>query len=312
MCDALTPYPAMAVTASGRVTARSAARGAVAGTATPRGTSSTEAKEEEQAIVGIRAARPKQEASGWAYGLGVVIVRPTLLSTTRRDWSGGENIPATGGCVIALNHITKVDPLIAAHFVNDYGRKPRYLAKAGLFDLPVLGGLLAAAGQIPVQRESDGATAFDAAVQAVRDGACVVVYPEGTITRDPDLWPMTGRSGAARIALATGCPVIPVAQWGAQNILAPYGRVPRLVPRQQVSVKAGPPVDLSDLGDGSEQPAAADVVRATDRIMGAITALLAEIRQETPPTERFDPRVRGVSEYGRPRAVSPTDHEESA
>ena len=59
-----------------------------------------------------------------------------------------------------------------------------------------------------------------------------MIYPEGTLTRDPDLWPMTGKSGAARIALATGCPVIPVGQWGAQEILPPYAKKPRPLPAQ--------------------------------------------------------------------------------
>ena len=87
----------------------------------------------------------------------------------------------------------------------DHGRLPRYLAKAGLFKNKFLGFFLRSAGQIPVdRRRKNAAGAFDAAVAAVRDGECVVVYPEGTITRDPDLWPMVGKSGAARIALATG------------------------------------------------------------------------------------------------------------
>ena len=78
-----------------------------------------------------------------------------------------------------------------------------------------------------------------------------MVYPEGTITRDPDLWPMTGKSGAARIALATGCPVIPVGQWGAHQLLAPYSKKPDLFPRKKIIVLAGDPVDLSDLLDRS-------------------------------------------------------------
>ena len=105
-----------------------------------------------------------------------------------------------------------------------------------------------AAGQIPVERLSRSAVgAFDAAVAAVRDGECVVVYPEGTLTRDPDLWPMTGKSGAARIALETGCPVIPVGQWGAQEMLPPYAKKPDLFPRKRIAMKAGDPVDLTDL-----------------------------------------------------------------
>ena len=134
---------------------------------------------------------------------------------------------------MVFNHISHVDPLTAAHFVYDHGRIPRYLAKSGLFKNKALGAFLRGAGQIPVERLSKNADgAYDAAVAAVRAGECVVVYPEGTITRDPDLWPMTGKSGAARIALATGCPVIPVGQWGAQELLPPYTKTPHPVPAQ--------------------------------------------------------------------------------
>ena len=87
------------------------------------------------------------------------------------------------------------------------------------------------AEQIPVYRmTTDASQAFDAAVEAVQEGECVVVYPEGTITRQPDLWPMTGKTGAARIALAAGVPVVPVAQWGAHQILAPYAKRPGCSP----------------------------------------------------------------------------------
>jgi 1-acyl-sn-glycerol-3-phosphate acyltransferase len=132
----------------------------------------------------------------------------------------------------------------------------------------------------------------------VQDGECVVVYPEGTITREPDLWPMTGRTGAARIALASGAPVIPIAQWGPNHILAPYAKRPRLLPRKTIHVTAGPPVDLDDL---RSQPLTPEVLRAaTDRIMDEVTRLLEEIRGEKAPAERFDPRVVGVREIGNP------------
>jgi 1-acyl-sn-glycerol-3-phosphate acyltransferase len=125
-----------------------------------------------------------------------------------------------------------------------------------------------------------------------------VVYPEGTITRDPGSWPMTGKSGAARIALATGCPVIPVGQWGAQALLAPYAKRPDLFPRKKVTMKVGDPVDLSDLTAQEHTPAV--VSEATDRIMDAITRLVAEIRGEQAPAERFDPRKAGVAQIGNP------------
>lgn len=247
----------------------------------------------------VRRVRRNQQPRGWAFGLGVAIVRPALLATTKPNWIDGHKIPASGGCLIALNHISHVDPLLSAHLVWDHGRVPRYLAKASLFKSKVAGAYFRSAGQIPVERMSRNALgAYDAAVAAVRAGECVVVYPEGTITRDPGSWPMTGKSGAARIALTTGCPVIPVGQWGAQDLLAPYAKRPDLFPRKRVTMKVGDPVDLSDLAAQEHTPAV--VSQATDRIMDAITALVAEVRGEPAPAERFDPRKAGVAPIGNP------------
>lgn len=236
--------------------------------------------------------RRLQEKRGWAFNIAVPIIKPFLLATTRRQWIDGENLPATGGFIIALNHISHLDPLTAAHLVYDHGRKPRYLAKSGLFDNKALGFFLRGAGQIPVKRDTrDAVGAYAAAVEAIRDGQCVVIYPEATITRDPEMWPMKGKSGAARIALETGCPVIPVGQWGAQEILAPYTKRPHLVPRHEIVMRVGPPVDLDDL---RAQPRTAEVVnRATERIMTAITHQLELVRGDKAPAERYDMAVRG-------------------
>ena len=244
--------------------------------------------------------RDLQQPRGWAFSLAVPILKPLMLAITKRTWEGGENVPATGGCIVVFNHISHADPLTAAHFVYDHGRIPRYLAKSGLFKNKALGFFLRGAGQIPVERLSRNAKgAYDAAVAAVRAGECVVVYPEGTLSRDPDLWPMTGKSGAARIALETGAPVIPVGQWGAQGVLPPYSSRPRLVPRQHVYMKAGDPVDLADL---LTQPRTAETINtATARIMSAIVALVEELRGETAPTERFDVRKAGVRQIGNPK-----------
>ena len=250
--------------------------------------------------------RKLEQPRGWAWSIAVGIVKPTLLATTRQHWIDGEKIPATGGCVIAINHLSHVDPLTAAHLLYDHGRLPRYLAKSGLFANRQLGFFLRAAGQIPVERLSRNATgAYDAAVAAVRAGECVVVYPEGTITRDPGLWPMTGKSGAARIALETGRPVIPVGQWGPQQMMAPYAHKPDLFPRKTITMKVGDPVDLGDLVPEGRTPTSTATARATERIMDAITALVGDIRGETPPVERFDMRKRGVRETGNPRPDEP-------
>ena len=243
--------------------------------------------------------RKLQEPRGWAFGVCVAILEPVLWLLTRRRWIDGTKIPAKDGCVVAANHLSHVDPLTFAHFIYGNGRIVRFLAKVEVLDLPVIGRLIRATGQIPVYRlTTDASKAFSAAVKAVEEGKCVVVYPEGTLTRDPGLWPMTGKTGAARIALASGAPVIPVAQWGPQEILYPYAARPRLFPRKTITVKAGDPVDLDDL---RARPLTPELLQeATSRIMDEITRLLGEIRGETPPAVRFDPRVAGVKQIGNP------------
>jgi 1-acyl-sn-glycerol-3-phosphate acyltransferase len=232
--------------------------------------------------------------------VGNAILRPALLALTTHSWRGGEHVPGTGGCILAINHVSHADPVVTADFVMAHGRLPRYLAKSNLFRVNrFVTWVLTSAGQIPVERLTPHAVgAYDAAVQAVAGGECLVVYPEGTLTRDPDLWPMRGKSGAARIALATGAPVIPVAQWGAQELLPPYSKRLRVWRRTRVKVSVGPRVDLEDLMQRGPTPAV--VTEATDRIMAAIVALLEELRGGQAPAERFDPRKAGLRLIGNP------------
>ena len=241
---------------------------------------------------------------GFWYRLAALLLRRPLIVLTKRDWSGTEHLPRQGGCVAVTNHVSHFDPLSFAHFLYDNGRLPRFLGKEAIFRVPVIGTILRGAGQIPVYRESADATkAYTAAVDAVRNGECVAIYPEATITRDPGLWPMTGKTGAARVALVTGAPVIPVAQWGPQEVLYPYGKRLRLLPRKTMHLKAGPPVDLSEFAD---RPMDTETLRlVTEKIMTAITVLLEEIRGESAPAVRFDPRAEGMPVTGDPRRINP-------
>jgi 1-acyl-sn-glycerol-3-phosphate acyltransferase len=234
-----------------------------------------------------------------AYRLIALVLRPLLMALTKRDWRGLENLPAEGGFVVSPNHISYADPLVFAHFMYDSGRPAYFLGKDSLFEIPVVGWVLRKSGQIPVYRNSlAAADAYRAAVEGVRAGKPLGIFPEGTISRDPDLWPMRGKTGAARVALETQCPLIPVAQWGAQEILAPYGHRPHLLPRKTMMMIAGPPVDLSDLYG---RPLDTKVLReATDRLMDRITGLLEELRGEQHVHGRFDPRKHGVPEIGDP------------
>ncbi|WP_300680052.1 lysophospholipid acyltransferase family protein [Nocardioides sp.] len=245
--------------------------------------------------------------------MSVPLVKPFLKATTKQRWEGAENIPTSGGVILAMNHVSHIDPLTAAHITWDHGRLSRYLAKASLFKIKVVGPVLRAAGQIPVERASAGADALKAAIDAVNDGKLIVVYVEGSITKDPDGWPMVGKSGAARIALATGAPVIPVGQWGAQFLFNGYEKKFRPFPRKLVQMKVGTPIDLSDL-EHSDRPAVEDVNLATDRIMSAIVGLVADIRGEEPPAELYDPRKarKAAREAEQAAKTEPAEQKEQA
>jgi 1-acyl-sn-glycerol-3-phosphate acyltransferase len=249
----------------------------------------------------VNASRPLPPRHlGWAYRTAEGIVRPPLTLLTRRDWRGGEHLPRDMGFVAVGNHVSHLDPLTFAHFLLDHDCPPRFLGKEAVFKVPIVGPIVAHAGQIPVHRESgDAGKAFASAVRAIEAGECVAIYPEGTLTRDPDLWPMVGKTGAARVALATGCPVIPIAQWGPQNLLPPYSLRLRFWRRTDVHVWAGPPVDLSGFaGSRLDGP----VLRAaTEQIMTAITAVLERIRGESAPARRWDPRAHDQPLTGNPR-----------
>ena len=229
---------------------------------------------------------PPPPRSNRAYRVVARIVRPVLFSCTRPRWSGVEHLPRDRACIVAANHVTVLDPLTTAHFLYDHGFAPRILAKESLFRVPVVGRVLRAVGQVPVHRGTSRAgDALRDAVAAVEGGECVLIFPEGTLTREPDMWPMAGKTGVARLALATRTPVVPVAQWGTHRVIARYGKLPRPWPRKPVTVVAGPPVDLADLYGSASEPAA--LREATERIMAAITGMLEEIRGERAPAERF-------------------------
>ena len=241
------------------------------------------------AVMGRVKLSPRVHVSP-SYRLCLTLLRQPFMRLTRRDWRGAEYLKVNGslepGIIVAANHVSYTDPFFLAHFLYDNGRLARFMAKEAVFRLPIAGAIVRGAGQIPVHRgTSDAVRALSSAVQAARDGECVTIYPEGTVTRDPQLWPMTGRTGEVRIALASGAPLIPVAQWGPQEIMRPYRREFRLLPRKTMHVWAGPPLDLDDLR--GIEPTTEQLEQATDRLMTAITSLLEEIRGTSAPPVRF-------------------------
>ncbi len=212
----------------------------------------------------------------------MILVKPLLVVMTKRDWSGMDSIPPSGAVIFAANHMSEFDPFVVAHYVLDSGRWPQFLAKSSLFRIPVVGPLLKAVKQTPVDRGTvDAAKALDAAVAAIKAGQSLIIYPEGTTPKKGDLWPQRGKTGIARLFLATGAPVVPLATWGAQQMFDPRTRKLRLKPRTAVTVVGGKPIDL-EKWRGAE-PTAANLYAITDAIMAELRAMLGEIRGETPP-----------------------------
>jgi len=240
----------------------------------------------------------KPLGSNRTFRVGAFFVIPLLKLFTKRDWRGKENIPQTGPMIAISNHISYADSLIFAHFLYGNGRAVRFLAKSSLFKIPVIGWVLRHAEQVPVDRMGEGkaAKALPHAIAFLEAGHCLGVYPEGTLTRDSEIWPMRAKTGLARLAVMTKAPVIPCAQWGAQDILAPYAKVPRLWRRTRVNVVAGAALDFSPwFGKQDDHEA---MVEATAYAMRALTALLEEIRGESAPAEIFDPHTSDLPRYG--------------
>ena len=224
--------------------------------------------------------------------ISVIVLRPVLTLLIRNKWAGRENIPRKGPVIITPNHLSYVDWGTDALFLHVSGRYPTFLIKDSAFNVKFLGAFLHKAGQLPVHRgRADAALVLKEAEKELADGAAVVIYPEATATRDPNLWPMVSKTGAARLALSTGAPVIPVAHWGTYDIL-PYGsKKLKLFPRKTVRTIAGPPVDLSPWA--GQQTSAKALRAATAAIMADVTALVAKLRDEEPPAIPYDPSPAG-------------------
>jgi 1-acyl-sn-glycerol-3-phosphate acyltransferase len=197
------------------------------------------------------------------------------------DWhfEGLEHVPKEGATLVACNHISYFDPLAHGYFLEKAGRRPRYLAKSELYKNPFLRRLLEGAKQIPVHRGTGDRAPLEASLGALQRGEVVVVYPEATVTTNPDFTPMQGKTGIARMTLGTGVPVLPLAVWGTAPVWQRGGKR-NLKYGRPVWVKAGPPLDFSEHEDDREDP---EVLRkVTDAVMAELTVLVDDLRARYP------------------------------
>ncbi|MGV1034825.1 MAG: lysophospholipid acyltransferase family protein [Microbacteriaceae bacterium] len=243
----------------------------------------------------VHAFSPEKSKPSFFWLLAVLVLPLWWFSVKYRFH--GRALPQTGAFVLSPNHYSEIDPVVMSVAAWKLGRAPRFMAKASLFKVPVLKWLLNASGQIPVERAgSKSHTAMRAANELVDKGRLVIVYPEGSLTRDPDMWPMRGKTGAVRLALEHNIPVIPVAHWGTQQLMPRYGKKVHLFQRKLVEVNVGEPMDLSAYAGKTDT---ASLNAATDELMAEIARLLGELRGESAPTKRWDPSQHQQSETGR-------------
>ncbi|KEI43024.1 lysophospholipid acyltransferase family protein [Saccharopolyspora rectivirgula] len=224
-------------------------------------------------------------------GLARTTFYPITGALGRTRVSGMSNIPATGPALLVMNHVSHLDPVYDAVTVHRAGRIPRFLAKNTLWDVPVLRNIMLGTGQIPVFRgTSDAQKSLREAHRGLADGKVILIYPEGTITKDPAGWPMTPKVGVARLALSNDVPVVPAARWGTRDIYDHYQKKFQPFPRKEVTIKFGEPVDLSSYRGKGKEEDKGTLQEVTRLLMLRVRELLAEIRGEQPPAEFFDPR----------------------
>ena len=230
----------------------------------------------------------------YALAAAVVSVVATIVSRLQIARLRGRRTIADalppGGIIVISNHTGYADGVLLALACKRMGRPLRLLATGGVFRVPVLGGMLRRLGFIRVDRgTARAAEALSPAADALAAGEAVGLFPEGRITRDPARWPERAKTGAIRLALATGAPIVPVAMAGSTEILDRRHNVRRLLRnvllRPRVQVRVGAPIDVRrvmNIGTTTE-PTAEEIRLAADEVMGVLVRLLADLRGEAAP-----------------------------
>lgn len=234
----------------------------------------------------------------WQMRVLAFLLRPLVRLLYKVEVTGTENLPKSGGYVLAANHVTTVDALAVAYMMYfRLHRAPHFLAKEGLFKTPVVGPVLLQVGQIPVFRgQRKNTDPMEAAHKVLRAGHVIGIFPEGTLTRDPDLWPMRGRTGAIRLAIETGVPIVPVGQWGTEQVMETYSSKLKPKPWHKIRIVIGKPIDITKYVD--KKNSTEELVALTEHVMNEITKLVEDLRGQKAPQKRFVPSEHGLPDHG--------------
>lgn len=240
---------------------------------------------------------------GWAgaaiYTVAAALVGGVLTVVSRLQIAGirgreeaVRQLP-DGPVIVISNHTSYADGLMLALVCRRLGRSARMLATAGVFRAPVIGALARRVGFIPVHRGApNAADSLEPAAQALAAGEVVAIFPEGRLTRDPEHWPERAKTGAVRLALRTGAPIVPIAIEGAHHVVGRRNLVRKLIAnvvrRPKVLSAVGEPIDVRRLLEGDETPG--EVRRLTDLVMSRLIDLVEHLRgEEAPAAAGVDP-----------------------
>ncbi|MEQ8842113.1 MAG: lysophospholipid acyltransferase family protein [Acidimicrobiales bacterium] len=218
---------------------------------------------------------------------GLVTVFARLRVAKQRGRRRAARALPDGPIIIVSNHAGYADGVLLALVCRRMGRSVRLLATAGVFRAPLIGSLARRLGFIPVARGTkDAAGALAPAAEALAAGEAVAIFPEGRTTRDPNHWPERAKTGAVRLALQSGAPIVPVAMVGTHRVLgrgASVGSIMvNVVLRPAVLTDVGEPIDVQAMA--GDAPLDNEGVRElTDRVWARIVALVEALREEAAP-----------------------------
>jgi 1-acyl-sn-glycerol-3-phosphate acyltransferase len=230
--------------------------------------------------------------------LVAMLLGPLVRLLFRVEVKGIEKLPKEGAYILCFNHVTHLDPLAVAYATFfKIKRGPHFLAKGNLFKVPVLGPILIAAGQVPVYRGGRrNLEPMEAAYKFLEAGHVITIFPEGTLTREPNGWPMRGKTGSVRMAIEAGVPIYAVGQWGSEVVLPTYTKNLKPKPWHKVRVQIGDQINL-DAFHGRKL-STEELKQATTIVMKAITKQVEFLRNEKAPSELYDPAEHGQSQFG--------------
>jgi 1-acyl-sn-glycerol-3-phosphate acyltransferase len=206
------------------------------------------------------------------------LVYPPVITTAKTvfwamHWpitvTGTEHVPASGPAVLASNHVSYLDFLFVGYGARPAGRLVRFMAKEEIFAHWLAGPLMRGMHHIPVDR-AEGASSYKAALKALRDGEVLGLFPEATVSRAFEVKSM--KAGAARMAMATGAPLIPVVTWGGQRLYT-KGRKPTFTRNVPITVAIGEPLHPTRKDDATA---------VTDELRTRLRAMLDEVRAAYP------------------------------